>query len=336
MDIQSAKENSSTLYTVSNSKMSFSAYDFGCTIKNIMLPETDGGFVDVLLGYDDLDGFKNGTESHNAVIGRFANRIAGGKFEIDGKTFFLDKNAGENCLHGGFTRFDKMQWNSKPFKTGGEAGIEFTRTSPDGEQGFPGNLTMKVVYSLNEKNELSITYAAQTDKATVINLTNHAYFNLSGNGSVLNHELVLDSKKILENDENSIPTGMFLEVAGTAFDFTNRKKIGRDIGKIEYGYDNCFVTKAYETKRLEKFGTLYDGNSSRTLEIFTDRPGVHVYTANWIQGIKGKNGVVHNKHDGICFETENFPDAPNHDGFPESILRPGQIFRSKTVYKFSF
>lgn len=326
-------------WTVSNGTVSFSAIEFGCTITNLFVPDKNGRKIDVLLGFDDFDGWKNGTASHNAVVGRFANRIGGASFVLDGKKYLLDKNDGENCLHGGFFRYEKQFWNGKPFENESETGIIFTRTSPNGEQNFPGNLKIKVVYALNQKNQLKIEYFAETDAPTPVNLTNHAYFNLNGKGDILDHEVFLDCEKILKI-KNMIPTGDFVDVSrpeNKAFDFRKPKKIREDFDAVKAdfstrGYDHCFVTKACETKTVFA-GFCKSENSGIKMNIFTNQRGIQLYTGNWLC-CKGKNGGTQSAQSGICFEAERFPDSMNHENFPSCILLPGEEYHQITVYEF--
>jgi len=340
-----------TLYTVSKGTVLFSAMNYGCTITNILVPSKIGEKIDILLGFDTLEGWKKGTSSHNAIVGRFANRIAGSRFTLDGKTYEVDKNDGANSLHGGFCRYEKMLWKGEKYSDSEGEGVRFTRLSPDGEQGMPGNLEISVIYKLNDKNELIWEYTATTDKATPINLTNHAYFNLDGKGSILNQHLQLDCKKFLQAKEDLTPTGKILSVEGTAFDFTREKTVGRDIEKLiteksdfansqfakessaPFGYDHCFVTNADESE-VVRLGEFWSCESGIRMEMFTNQRGVHVYSGNFVSGLKGKGGVTHKRHDGICFETERFPNAMNETSFPSCILKPGEKYSHKTVLKF--
>ena len=339
-----------TLYTASNEKISFSAMNYGCTITNLFVPNKNGKLTDILLGFDSLDEWKAGAASHNAIVGRFANRISGARFTLDGKKYELDKNDGKNCLHGGFTRYEKMLWNGETLSDSEGEGVRFTRTSADGEQGLPGNLEIAVVYKLTSKNELILEYTATTDKATPINLTNHAYFNLDGSGTILNHHLQLDCDEFLKANADLTPTGDVVSVSGTSFDFITEKTIGRDIENLitdtaddanrsltgendPFGYDHCFLTRTEDEKKLVRFGKIRSEKSGISMEIFTNQRGVHVYTGNFLAGVKGKGGVTHKRHDGVCFETERYPDAVNEPNFPSCILRPGEQYWHKTVLK---
>lgn len=327
-----------TLYTVSNGRVSFCAMNWGCTMTNLFVPNKSGGVTDILLGYDTLSGWQRGLGSHNAIVGRVANRIRGASFVLDGKSYALDKNDGENCLHGGTVRYEKLLWNAECFSGAEGEGVKFWRTSPDGEQGFPGKLDVQVSYALTEADELIFEYTAQASEATPVNLTNHAYFNLDGGGTVLNHRLQLDCEQYLESAEDSAPTGKICPVAGTPFDFRTEKLVGADIEAVPheagkpFGYDHCFVTGADESA-LVRVGALCSEKSGISMEIATNQRGVHVYTANFIGGTKGKGGVIHQAHDGICFETERFPNAINEPRFPSCVLRPGETYQHKTVFK---
>ncbi|MBQ9206507.1 MAG: galactose mutarotase [Treponema sp.] len=339
-----------TLYTISNGKISFSTMNYGCTITNFFVPDKNGNATDILLGFDSVDEWKVGNCSHNAIVGRFANRIVGARFTLDGKTYELDKNDGKNCLHGGFTRYEKMLWQGESFSDSEGEGVRFTRTSADGEQGMSGNLEIAVVYKLTGKNELVLEYTAKTDKATPINLTNHAYFNLDGSGTILNHHLQLDSDEFLQANADLTPTGDVVSVSGTSFDFRTEKTIGSDIknlitdtadganrsltgGNDPFGYDHCFLTRTTDEKKLVRFGKIRSEKSGISMEIFTNQRGCHIYTGNFLAGVKGKGGVTHNRHDGVCFETERFPNAVNVPKFPTCILRPGEEYWHKTVLK---
>lgn len=333
-----------TLYTVSNGKMSFSAMNLGCTITKILVPARDGKLVDILLGFDTLQEYRDGKGAHSAVVGRVANRIKAAAFSLDGKTYRLDADDGRNCLHGGFDRYEKKVWAASVFEEGGSAGVRFRRTSADGEQGFPGTVQLEVAYTLDGQNRLSLVYTATTDKATPINLTNHAYFNLDGRGTILSHELCLDCDKILEVDGELIPTGRLLDVTGTPFDFRKPKAVGQDMKPLvplAGGYDHCFVTKAHEDG-VCKVGWARGAQSGIRMEISTNQCGMQVYGGNFVGGkpgsgvtVPGKGGTVQENYGGICFETQRFPDAVNNPSFPNSILRPGETYRAETVLGFS-
>lgn len=339
------------LYTVDNGKMSFCVTDFGCTLTGIFLPAKSGKKDDILLGYSTLDGFVRCPGlSFGSIVGRFANRIGGAAFSIDGKVYLLDKNDNDiNTLHGGFTRYDHMIWKSRIVSTKNGKGVEFKRTSPDGEQGFPGNAEITVTYTLNDKNDLRLEYKVSSDKATPVNFTNHAYFNLHGSGTVLNHTLQMNSEYTLDVDEKLIPTGKLNPVKGTAFDFNTAKTLGKDIEEVMPGYDNCYTTCWYSkdsewvepteecfTAPGAECAVLTDPETSRTMKVYTNQPGIQLYSANWIEGVQGKLGTVYKRHGAVCLETQAFPDAPNKIHFPNSILNPGEVYDAITVYSFTF
>ncbi|MCQ2247461.1 MAG: galactose mutarotase [Treponema sp.] len=327
-----------SLYTVSNGKMSFSATDYGCTLTSIILPGKNGKNVDILIGPSTLDGCVRDDKSFGTVVGRFANRIGNACFTLDGKTYNLDKNDGNNCLHGGFDRYEKKLWTSREVETPSGKGIEFTRFSPDGEQGMPGNLKVKVVYTLNDKNELTLDYSAESDAPTPVNLTNHAYFNLKGynGGAIEDQELQLDSSSFVEVSDALIPTGKYSSVDDNpAYDFRKAKLLGKDIAKTGVGYDHAFCVDGFDGS-LKKFALLKDPASGRSMSVATTLPACQVYTANYIEGFVGKNGYVHKRHDAVCLETESCPDTPNQKNFPSCIVTPDKPYHEVTVYGFDF
>ncbi|MBR5933134.1 MAG: galactose mutarotase [Treponema sp.] len=339
------------LYTLDNGKMQVCVTDFGCTLTGIFLPDGKGNKDDVILGYSNLESFvKDPGYSFGSIVGRFANRIGSASFSIDGNTYQLDKNDNDvNTLHGGFTRYDHMVWNSKIISNKNGKGVEFSRTSPDGEQGFPGNVQFKVIYTLNDKNELRLEYKALSDKKTPVNLTNHAYFNLNGSGTVLNHSLKMNSEYILEVDDKLIPTGKLISVKGTAYDFNTEKTLGQDIEKVSPGYDNCYTTCWYtkDSQWLEpteecftapgaEVAVLTSTEKNRTMKVYTNQPGIQLYAGIWIDGIVGKLGKIYERHGAVCLETQAFPDAPNKKDFPDCILEPGKEYDAITVYSFDF
>lgn len=354
------------LFTIDNGKMSVCITDFGCTITGIFLPNKMGSKDDVLLGYSTFDGFAHCTGySFGSIVGRFANRIGNAKFSIDGKEYNLDKNEKSiQTLHGGFTRYDHMIWDSKIISNKNGKGVKFTRISPDGEQGFPGNVKLTVIYTLNKKNELRLEYKATTDKKTPINLTNHAYFNLNGRGTIKNHLLEVKSDYILDVDNNLIPSGDFINVKDTPFDFNTSKAIGTSINeiyagykngysgndeKIKPGYDHCYTTCWFSkdsqwveptescfTCEGAECAILKSEETNRTMKVYTNQPGLQVYTANFIGDVVGKLGAEYEMHDAICLETQAFPDSPNKENFPNCILEPNEEYSAITVYSFDF
>ncbi len=327
------------LYTITNGKMSVCVTDYGCIITSILLPDSQKGNVDILLGYSTLDGFVNGNAHFGAIVGRFANRIGGAAFSLNETKYHLDKNDGNNMLHGGFDYWEKKVWKSHKIENSNGVGVIFTRRSLDGEQGFPGNVDVTVIYTLNENNELTLEYRATTDKATPINFTNHAYFNLKGDssGSILDHELQLFADSYLEVDKELIPTGKIMSVIDSPYDFTAQKTIGRDIEKTDFGYDHCFcVRRASRDKVLNNVAIVKEPSSGRKMLVKTTEPGIQLYTGNFIKDLKGKNGVLYQKHAALCLEAEAYPDSPNKPDFPSSILEPDKEYHQVTKYCFEF
>ena len=332
------------VYTLSNKKgMEVSITNFGATVVTLKVPDRAGKAADVVLGYDTLDGYEKGTSYFGATVGRYGNRIAGGKFTLDGKTYTLPKNNGENTLHGGIVGFNKKVWKAREVASKGGAALEMTYLSPDGEEGFPGNLSVKVVFTLPaEGNELKIDYNATTDKDTVLNLTNHSYFNLAGegNGDILDHVLTLHAKQFTPVGKGLIPTGELRNVAGTPFDFNSATAIGKRINESDEqlvlgkGYDhNWVLTRA--GGGLSIAAEAYDPKSGRKLEVLTTEPGVQFYSGNFLDGAKGKGNKPYPQRAALCLETQHFPDSPNHADFPSTVLKPNAVFHSQTVFRFS-
>ncbi len=348
-----------TLYTMTNKNgMKVSVSDFGAVIVDIIVPDREGKFADVNLGYDNVAGYEGNAPGYGSFLGRVANRIAGAKFTVNGKTYEVEKNDGENCLHSGKKSYNKYIYETEIVEEEGSVTVEFSRLSPHMEQGFPGNLDLTVGYTLTDDNELVIEYFAVSDEDTVLNLTNHAYFNLKGEGSgtVLDHKVWIHADKITATDAGLIPTGEFTDVTGTPMDFRTMKPIGQDIGadyeplKRGFGYDHNYVLKhtepevtegvdkdrLWETADVEKVAELYEETSGRVMEVFTDLPGMQFYSANHIDGVeKGKGGKVYHARDAICFETQFFPNTLNIPAFPGGRLEAGKEFESVTIYKFS-
>ncbi len=328
------------LYTVSNGKMSVSMTDYGCTLTSILLPARKGRMVDVVLGFSTLDGVVRDTCSFGSIVGRFANRIGGASFVLNGVKYELDKNDnGVNTLHGGFDRWEKKVWKAKRIKTEHGAGIQFSRRSPDGEQGFPGAMKVTVTYTLSDDNVLTLAYNAVADRPTPVNLTNHAYFNLKGHngGSVADQKIKLNCSRYLAVDDKLIPTGVLNDVAGTPYDFTHSRLIGEDLGKVGVGYDHCYCVDGYVPDgSLRDIAEVEDPASGRKMLVRSTLPGVQFYTGNYIEGISGKDGIVYHKHGALCLETEDFPDAPNKASFPPVILSPDKPYHQITQYAFKF
>lgn len=327
-------------YTLSRGGITVKVITLGGIITAIHAPDRDGKIDDVVLGFDSLEGYLKGHPYFGCITGRVCNRIAHGKFTLEGKEYQLAKNNGPHHLHGGNVGFDKVLWQAKEIQRESAVGLELTRRSPDGEEGYPGNLDVIVRYLVTDQSELVIEYEATTDKTTHVNLTNHAYFNLGGikGGSILGHELQLNASSITPTDESLIPTGKIEPVKGTPFDFTEFKPIGRDIARVggnPSGYDVNYVINRHEGPGLPLAAKVRDPKTGRTLEVYTTEPGVQLYTGNFLDGsIVGKGGVAYQKHFGFCLETQHFPDSPNQPDFPSTVLKPGQRYRSTTVYRF--
>ena len=309
--------------------------DYGATIRSVQVPNRAGRLIDVVLGYDDLAGYAGNPSFYGATIGRFGNRIGGAEFALNGKTYWLAKNNGENHLHGGLRGFDKYVWQG----TEEPDGVRFTRVSLDGEEGYPGTLTVSVKFSW-QGDGLMLHYTAQCDQDTILNLTNHSYFNLNGHasGSALGHRVTVDADFYLEADAASIPTGRKLSVKGTPMDFTEEKTLGLDIGADFTpltdccGYDQCYVIR---DSGLRHATWAVGPETGIRMEVLTTLPGVHLYTANFLAPVTaGKDGAHYAARDAVCFETEDFPDAPNHPNFPDTTLLPDKPYSSTTIYRF--
>lgn len=324
-----------SLFTISNRDMSFSVTNYGCTITSIMVPDKQGKEEDVVLGYSTLEGYIENPVFFGCLVGRFANRIAGGRFALAGTEYDLDKNDNGNCLHSGFHGYHRMLWKAKPFSTGKEAGVLFYRKSPDGEQGFPGELDMKIRYSLTANNDIVISYSAKTDAPTPVNLTNHTYFNLGGHDSdtILNHNVQLFADRYVPVDGAAIPAGEIRAVADSPFDFRSPKEIGRDIAEVPGGYDHTWEINRAGDEPNPVAG-VYDPDSGRAMTVYSTQPGVQFYTGNFLSGIQGKYGAMYGKHSAFCLETQHFPDSPNRPEFPDSILLPGERYRHETIWHF--
>lgn len=328
------------LYTVQNGSGAYvQLSDVGAGIVSVVVPDKDGKLSDVVLGYPEASSYFGDGPCAGKIPGRYANRIAGGRFVLDGKEYELPVNNGPNHLHGGPEGFQNKVWESREH----ESGVEFMYYSEDGEQGYPGAVKVIARYDWSEENELRLTLTAESDAPTVINLTNHAYFNLNGegSGSVLGHVLSLNASEYLPTDETLIPLGESEPVAGTPMDFVNEKPLGQDIGAdfpaLEYGkgYDNCWVIDGAEQGQLQSAALLYSPESGRVLEVLTTQPGVQVYTGNWLAGCpEGKNGHVYEDYSGVAIECQNFPDAPNKEDYPSPVLRPGEVYGQAIIFAF--
>ena len=310
---------------------------YGGTLTSLLVPDRNGRLGDVVLGFEDVSGyqspaFRKANPYFGALIGRYGNRIARGRFTLDGTAYHLATNNGPNALHGGTVGFDQRIWQATPGTAAAAETLTLTYHSPNGEEGYPGNLTVTVVYTLTDDHALRLAYTATTDRATPLNLTNHAYFNLSHGTSkdILAHELTLAADRYTVVDDTLIPTGELRPVAGTPFDFTAAHAIGARIAQVPGGYDHNFVLNP-----AGPAARVFDPASGRTLDVTTDQPGIQLYTGNFLDGsLTGKGGTVYGPHAGFCLETQHFPDSPNQPGFPNTILRPGEVFRSSTVYRF--
>jgi aldose 1-epimerase len=331
-----------TLFTLTNAHgMEVRAMSYGAIIVSIRVPDKKGQVADVVLGHDTLDGYFDNSPHLGGLVGRYANRIANGSFTLNGVKYSLPKNNGPNTLHGGIKGFDQQVWQATPLK--GKAAVAFSYTSKDGEEGFPGTLKVKVTYSLAETNELTIAYEATTDKDTVLNLSQHSYFNLAGegNGDILNHEVMINADRFTPVDSTMIPTGELRPVKGTPFDFTTPTRVGARIDDqyeqlvLGKGYDHNFVINR-KGEGMMMAARAYEPTSGRVLEVSTDQPGVQFYTGNFLDGtVTGKQGHVYKQRYGLCFETQHYPDSPNHPDFPTTVLKPGQKFHSTTIWRFS-
>lgn len=332
------------LFTLTNaSGMSVSATNYGGIITSIKVPDRNGKFGDVVLGYDSLDGYLKESPYFGAIIGRYANRIGNAQFTLDGKIYRLARNDGPNTLHGGLKGFDKAVWQAEPFEHEGEVGVILTHTSPDGDEGFPGTLSLKVTYTLTDRNELAFDYRATTDKPTVVNLTQHSYFNLGGDGSgeVLAHELTIHADRYTPVGKTLIPIGQLATVEDTPFDFRRRTPIGARIDadhpqiELGSGYDHNYVLNRARNE-LALAARVEEPKTGRVMEVRTSEPGMQFYTANHLDGsIAGKSGHAYRRRNAFCLETQHFPDSPNKPTFPSTTLRPGQTYQSRTVYTFS-
>lgn len=330
-----ADNNNIFLYQLGNANVEVEISNYGCTIVSINTPDIHGQTANIIAGFENITDYTRDHPYLGCVVGRYANRIAFGKFKIEDREYVLPVNDGKNHLHGGYKGYNKKVWKPEgEIKEHDRAGVLFSYTSVDGEEGYPGNLKVLVEYILTGQDELIINYEAVTDKPTIVNLTNHSYFNLSGfqTPTIYDHLLKINANSYTEKNENNVPTGCFKSVLNTPYDFLQFKAIGEHIHllKDDRGYDVNYVLD--ETSPSVE---LYDPVSCRLLKVFTDRPGVQVYTANWWDGtLKGSHSQPYLQHAAIALETQTFPDAPNHPHFPGTILYPGQLFKTKTIFQF--
>ena len=324
------------IYTLSNQQgLEVAITNYGGTITSIKVPDRAGNVGDVVLGYETLDDYIKNPRYFGCLVGRHANRIAQGRFILNANQYQLAQNNGANHLHGGYKGFDKVVWSAKETADG----LELTYVSKDGEENYPGNLSVTVKYSVTSNNELKIDYSATTDHETIVNLTNHSYFNLAGGGDILSHELMLNADNFTPVSKDLIPSGEIRSVKDTPMNFTSAKPISRDIHEpydqlgFTGGYDHNF---ALNDSGMKLAARLHEPTSGRTLRIHTTEPGIQFYSGNFLDGsLKGKGGVVYEKYAGLCLETQHFPDAPNHENFPSTVLRPGETYKHIAVFEFS-
>ena len=319
------------LYTLRNERgLEVSITNYGGAVVSLKAPDRNGDFADVVLGYETLEDYVRNPRYFGGLIGRHANRIGLGKFSLNGTQFQLTQNNGANHLHGGAQGFDKRVWTAIDPLPDDATSLRMEYLSPDGEEGYPGNLTAEVTYTLSADNELKTEYRATTDRETIVNLTNHSYFNLAGGGEILGHELTLHAGAFTPVSKELIPTGEIKSVQDSEMDFRKSRPIAHG------GYDHNFVLSNYDGTSLQPAARLYEPESGRVLEILTTEPGIQFYSGNFLDGsLKGKRGVVYYQYTGLCLEPQHFPDAPNHANFPSTVLRPGEVYSHVSVYRFS-
>lgn len=331
------------IFTLTNSKgIRVKIINYGGAIVSIEIPDKDGKIDDITLGFDSLEDYCNVPYFFGALIGRHANRIENSEFELNGITYHLARNDGNNHLHGGTRGFDKVLWQAEIIDRAGKPSLQLLYKSPDGEENYPGNLDVKVLYTLTDENELMIEYFAVSDKDTVVNLTNHAYFNLSGHasGDILDHMLKINANRFTVINDEGIPTGEIRDVKGTPMDFTVLTHVGERIDSPDEqivcgkGYDHNWILNV-SGKAPEKAAEVFDPKTGRLLEVYTTKPGIQFYSGNFIESTPGKGGAVYNKRSGLCLETQFFPNAMKHKHFPSPILKAGDEYRHTTIYKFS-
>jgi aldose 1-epimerase len=332
------------LFSLTNvNGVKISAMSYGCIVTQLYVPDRTGSFADIVLGFDTLDAYLAGHPYLGAVVGRYCNRIAGGRFQLDGVDYRLATNNGTNHLHGGIRGFDKVVWSAEPYESSRGDGVAFTYTSDDGEEGYPGTLTIRVSYTLTDADELICEYHATTDRATHVNLSQHSYFNLRGKaeGDILGHEMMINADRFTPVDANLIPTGELRHVAGTPLDFRKPTPIGARIDlddeqlRLARGYDHNYVLNRSEDS-LVLAARVHEPVSGRVMEVHTTEPGVQLYTGNYLDGsLTGKGGCTYARRQGFCLETQHFPDSPNQPQFPSTVLQPGEVYSSRTVFRFA-
>jgi aldose 1-epimerase len=326
-----------TLFTCTNANgLVLKMIDYGAIVVSLQTPDRDGKLANITQGFDSIDGYLKRHPYFGATVGRYCNRIANGKFTLDGQEYTLATNDGANHLHGGLQGFDKCLWKAEPVPTDESVGVRFTYTSPDGEEGYPGNLATTVEYTLTNDNELKIEFSATTDKATPVNLTNHTYWNLAGAGvgTIKDHELMIAADQALAVDAGLIPTGEMVDVAGTPLDFRQPHKIGDHLletGLDPVGYDHCFALRSQDGS-LALAARVKDTSSGRVMEIRTTQPGIQLYSGNFLDGSADAGGFQ--QYQAFCLETQHYPDSPNQPSFPSTILQPGETYSQTTVHKF--
>ncbi|XKK59475.1 galactose mutarotase [Streptomyces sp. ARC32] len=330
-------------WSLENGGTRMKVLSYGGVVQSLEVPDRRGRYANVSLGFDNLDDYVARSPHFGALIGRYGNRIAKGRFTLDGTTYQLSVNDGENSLHGGALGFDYRVWDVEPFTRGSDTGLVLHYVSVDGEMGYPGTLRVKVTYTLTRRGDWRVDYEATTDRATVVNLTSHVYWNLAGEGSgtIEDHELAIAASRYTPTDAGLIPTGELARVAGTPFDFRRGKPVGRDIRDAHpqlvtaKGFDHNWVLDKGITDRPEHIATLREHASGRTLRIATDQPGLQFYSGNFLDGtLTGTGGSLYRQGDALCLETQHFPDSPNHPSFPSTVLRPGETYRTSTVHSF--
>ncbi|MFD1538309.1 aldose epimerase family protein [Nonomuraea guangzhouensis] len=331
-------------YTLRNSNgMRVKILTYGGILQSIEVPDSGGTFANVALGFDNLSDYVKKSPYFGSITGRYANRVAKGRFTLDGKTYQLATNDGPNHLHGGNKGFDKRVWKAHPFKRHNSVGLVLTYTSPNGEESYPGTLRTKVVYTLTDDNQIRMDYRATTSRPTIVNLTNHAYFNLrgEGNGTILGHELQINASRYTPVDKTLIPTGKIARLGGTPLDFRRPTAVGDRINSENQqivrggGYDHNYVLQS-RGRGLQPAARVVEPDSGRVLEVITDQPGLQFYSGNFLDGtLRGTSGRLYPKRSGFALESQHFPDSPNHENFPSTVLRPGEVYRTTTIYAFS-
>ena len=332
------------IYNLKNDNdMEISITNYGCTITTISVPDSDGDMADVALGFDTLAEYVEHTSYLGCIAGRFANRVGQARFTLDDKEFALAKNDGDHHLHGGTTGFNQLIWNAREFHQDNAVGLVLSLVSPDGDEGYPGTLNVELTYTLTNDNAISMDYSATTDKPTIINLTNHSYFNLAGEGSgtILDHQVMINANSITRVDATLMPTGEIMDVTDTPMDFRQLTTIGdritNDYHQLEFGggYDHNYIS-LNTAGELDLIATLLDPRSGRSMDVLTTQPAVQLYAGNFLDGTMiGKSGKPYNRRDGVCLETQHYPDSPNKPTFPSTVLRPGQTYHQTTIYRFT-